>query len=61
MYPLERVPTILLATEKPFTKETMSEIKDIIEKSCNDFKLLEKYKARTYGLSKRRRCFNRPQ
>ena len=40
------MPTILLATEKPFTKETVSEIKDIIEKSGNDFKLLEKYKTK---------------
>ena len=42
----ERMPTILLATEKPFTKETVSEIKDIIEKSGNAFKLLEKYKTK---------------
>lgn len=35
---------ILLATEKPFTKQTVDEIKDIIEKSGNKFKLLENYK-----------------
>ena len=35
---------ILLATEKPFTKETVQEIRDIIEKSGNTFKLLENYK-----------------
>ena len=35
--------TILLATEKPFTKETVEEIKDLIEKSGNIFKLLENY------------------
>ncbi len=34
---------ILLATEKPFTKQTVDEIKDIIEKSGNKFKLLENY------------------
>ena len=37
------MPKILLATEKPFTKETVDEIKDIIEKSGNTFKLLENY------------------
>ena len=35
---------ILLATEKPFTKETVDEIRNIIEKSGNTFKLLENYK-----------------
>ena len=35
---------ILLATEKPFTKETVQEIRNIIEKSGNIFKLLENYK-----------------
>ena len=35
---------ILLATEKPFTKQIVDEIKDIIEKFRNKFKLLEKYK-----------------
>ena len=35
---------ILLATEKPFTKETVQEIRNIIEKSGNTFKLLENYK-----------------
>ena len=35
---------ILLATEKPFTKQTVEDIKDIIEKSSNTFKLLENYK-----------------
>ena len=34
---------ILLATEKPFTKQTVDDIKDIIEKSGNKFKLLENY------------------
>ena len=36
--------TILLATEKPFTKETVDDIKNIVEKSGNNFKLLENYK-----------------
>ena len=35
---------ILLATEKPFTKETVEDIKNIIEKSGNSFVLLENYK-----------------
>ena len=35
--------TILLATEKPFTKQTIDDIRDIIEKSGNKFKLLENY------------------
>ena len=35
---------ILLATEKPFTKETVQEIRNIIERSGNTFKLLENYK-----------------
>ena len=35
---------ILLATEKSFTKETVDEIRNIIEKSGNTFKLLENYK-----------------
>ena len=35
---------ILLATEKLFTKQTVDEIKDIIEKSGNTFRLLENYK-----------------
>ena len=35
---------ILLATEKPFTKETVEDIKNIIEKSGNTFTLLENYK-----------------
>ena len=35
---------ILLATEMPFTKETVQEIRNIIEKSGNTFKLLENYK-----------------
>ena len=35
---------ILLATEKPFTKETVEDIKNIIEKSGNIFLLLENYK-----------------
>ena len=35
---------ILLATEKPFTKQTVEDIKNIIEKSGNSFKLLENYK-----------------
>ena len=34
---------ILLATEKPFTKQTVDDIRDIIEKSGNKFKLLENY------------------
>ena len=38
--------TILLATEKPFTKEAVEDIKKIIEKSGNTFKLLEKYKTK---------------
>lgn len=37
------MPIILLATEKPFTKKTVEEIKSIIEKSGNTFKLLENY------------------
>ena len=37
---------ILLATEKPFTKETVEDIKKIIEKSGNIFELLEKYKTK---------------
>ncbi len=35
---------ILLATEKPFTRQTVDDIKDIIEKSGNTFKVLENYK-----------------
>ena len=35
---------ILLATEKPFTKQTVEDIKSIIEKSGNIFQLLENYK-----------------
>ena len=35
---------ILLATEKPFTKQTVQDIKSIIEQSGNTFKLLENYK-----------------
>lgn len=35
--------TILLVTEKPFTKQTIDDIRDIIEKSGNKFKLLENY------------------
>ena len=35
---------ILLATEKPFTKQTVEEIKSIIEKSGFIFNLLENYK-----------------
>ena len=35
---------ILLATEKPFTKQTVEDIKSIIEKSDNIFQLLENYK-----------------
>ena len=35
---------ILLATEKPFTKETVEDIKSIIEQSGNKFLLLENYK-----------------
>ena len=35
---------ILLATEKPFTKKTVEDIKSIIEQSGNTFKLLENYK-----------------
>ena len=35
--------TILLATEKPFTKQTVEDIKTIIEQSGNKFKLLENY------------------
>ena len=31
---------ILLATEKPFTKETVEDIKKLVEKSGNIFKLL---------------------
>ena len=38
--------TILLATEKPFTKETVEDIKKIVEESGNVFKLLEKYKTK---------------
>jgi len=34
----------LLVTEKPFTKEAVNDIKDIIEKSGNTFKVLENYK-----------------
>ena len=37
---------ILLATEKPFTKETVEDIKKLVEKSGNTFKLLEKYKTK---------------
>ena len=37
---------ILLATEKPFTKQTVEDIKNIIEKSGNIFKLLENYKTK---------------
>lgn len=37
------MPIILLATEKPFTKETVDEIREIVEQSGNTFKLLEKY------------------
>ena len=32
---------ILLATEKPFTRQTVEDIKNIIEKSGNIFKLLK--------------------
>ena len=35
---------ILLATEKPFTKETVEDIKSIIEQSGNKFLLLENYR-----------------
>ena len=35
--------TILLATEKPFTKQTIEDIRIIVEKSGNKFKLLENY------------------
>ena len=35
---------ILLATEKHFTKQTVEDIKSIIEQSGNTFKLLENYK-----------------
>ena len=35
--------TILLATEKPFIKKTVEDIKTIVEKSGNTFKLLENY------------------
>ena len=35
---------ILLATEIPFTKQIVDEIRDIIEKFGNNFKLLENYK-----------------
>ena len=49
--------TILLATEKPFTKETVQDIKKIVEESGNTFKLLEKYKTkqktRAHGFNKR--------
>ena len=38
--------TILLATEKPFTKETVEDIKKIVEESGNTFKLSEKYKTK---------------
>ena len=37
---------ILLATEKPFTKETVEDIKKLVERSGNTFKLLEKYKTK---------------
>ena len=37
---------ILLATEKPFTKEIVEDIKKLVEKSGNIFKLLEKYKTK---------------
>ena len=37
---------ILLATEKPFTNETVEDIKKLVEKSGNTFKLLEKYKTK---------------
>ena len=37
---------ILLATEKPFTRQTVEDIKNIIEKSGNIFKLLENYKTK---------------
>ena len=37
---------ILLATEKPFTKETVEDIKKLVEKSGNTFKLIEKYKTK---------------
>ncbi|MCQ2973576.1 MAG: 3-phosphoglycerate dehydrogenase [Bacteroidales bacterium] len=35
--------TILVATEKPFAKQAVDGIKDIVEKSGNTFKLLENY------------------
>ena len=35
---------ILLATDKPFTKQTVEDIKSIIEQSGHTFKLLENYK-----------------
>ena len=34
---------ILVATEKPFAKQAVDGIKDIVEKSGNEFKLLENY------------------
>ena len=34
------MPKLLLVTEKPFTKETVEDIKNIIEKSGNTFILL---------------------
>ena len=37
---------ILLATEKPFTKETVEDIKSIVEKSGNTFLLIENYKSK---------------
>lgn len=38
------MPIILLATEKPFTNQTVEDIRDIIEKSGNKCKILENYK-----------------
>ena len=35
--------TILVATEKPFAKQAVDGIKEIVEKSGNKFKLLENY------------------
>ena len=46
LFALINTSTILLATEKPFTKETVEDIKKIIEESGNVFKLLEKYKTK---------------
>jgi D-3-phosphoglycerate dehydrogenase / 2-oxoglutarate reductase len=41
---------ILVATEKPFAKEAVNQIKDIVENAEYEFKLLEKYEDKTQFL-----------